>query len=92
VAHSLSAKKRIRQNEKRRFQNRVRRSRVKTQRRRFRDAVAAGDAEKAETELKNVFKIVDRVAAKGTIHKNAAARIKSRLQKRMNRLAAGKAK
>lgn len=90
MAHSLSSKKRARQNEKHRIRNRVRRSRVKTQRRRLHDALTAGDPEKAEAELKKTFKIVDQIAAKGTIHKNAAARIKSRLQKRMNKVSAGK--
>ncbi len=91
MAHSLSSKKRIRQNEKRRFRNRVRKSRLKRQRRHFREAVASGDAEQAETELRKVHKLADQVAAKGTIHKNAAARIKSRLQRRLNRLSAAKA-
>ncbi len=92
MAHSLSAKKRIRQNEKRRFRNRVRRSRVKTQRRRFSDAVREGDFDKAGTEFRKVAQIVDRVASTGTIHKNKAARIKSKLQKQLNELAGGKTK
>lgn len=92
MAHSLSAKKRIRQNEKRRFRNRVRRSRVKTQRRRFTEAVREGDADKAGAEFNKVARIVDRVACTGTIHKNKAARIKSKLQKQLNELAAGKSK
>ncbi len=84
MAHSLSAKKRIRQNAKRRFRNRVRKSRVKTQARRFREALSSGDVDKAETEFRNVAKLVDRVALKGTIHKNRANRMKSRLQKHLN--------
>jgi len=86
----LSSKKRIRQNEKHRSRNRVRKGRLKRQRRHFREAVVSGDAEQAETELRKVHKLVDQVAAKGTIHKNAAARIKSRLQRRLNRLGAAK--
>ncbi len=90
MAHSLSSKKRIRQNEKHRFRNRVRRSRVKTQRRKFREAAAAGDVGVAEGELRRAHKLIDQVAAKGTIHKKAASRIKSRMQRRLNRLAAAK--
>jgi small subunit ribosomal protein S20 len=91
VAHSLSSKKRIRQNEKRRVANRARKSRIKTQRRKFSEALTVGDLEKAGTELRQVFKLVDQVARKKTIHKNAANRIKSRLQKRLNRASASKA-
>ena len=90
MAHSLSSKKRIRQNEKRRFSNRVRRSRVKTQRRRFREAVSSGDLDVATTEMKKAAKLIDQIAAKGSLHKNAAARIKSRMHQRLNQLAAGK--
>lgn len=90
MAHSLSSKKRIRQNEKRRFRNRVRKSQVKTQRRKFREALAAGDTDVAQAELRKAHRLVDQVASNGTIHKNAAARIKSRLQRRLNRLEAGK--
>ncbi|MBN1341121.1 MAG: 30S ribosomal protein S20 [Phycisphaerae bacterium] len=90
MAHSLSSKKRIRQNEKRRFSNRVRRSQIKTQRRRFREAVTSGDLDAATTELKKTVKLVDRVSAKGALHKNAAARIKARMQLRLNELAAAK--
>lgn len=91
MAHSKSSKKRIRQNEKHRARNRVRKSRVKTQQRRFGEAAAAGDPDKAEVELRKVLKLVHQVAGKGTIHKNTAARMKSKLQRRMNRLAAAKA-
>jgi small subunit ribosomal protein S20 len=91
VAHSLSSKKRIRQNEKRRARNRIQKSRVKTQGRRFREAVASGDLAQAQAEFKKACKLIDQVAAKNTIHKNAAARTKSRLQRRLNRLQAAKA-
>jgi small subunit ribosomal protein S20 len=91
VAHSLSSKKRIRQTEKRRALNRVRKGQLKAQRRRVAEVLAGGDPAKAEAEVKRVFKLVDQVAAKGTIHKNAAARVKSRLQRRMNRLKTAKA-
>lgn len=88
MAHSLSAKKRIRQNVKRKIRNRNRAKAVKIQVRKVTDALKARDAGTAATELKAAVKLIDRVAAKGTIHKNAAARKKSRLQKKINALAA----
>jgi small subunit ribosomal protein S20 len=83
LAHSLSAKKRIRQNLKRRGQNRWRKRQVKEAERAFDEALRAGDTDKAAEQLKLVYKRLDQVAAKGTIHKNAAARRKSRLAKRL---------
>jgi small subunit ribosomal protein S20 len=88
VAHSLSAKKRIRQNVKRRIQNRARAKDVKLQVRKVVDALGERNAEKAATELRAAIKKIDQVAAKGTLHKNAAARKKSRLQRRLNALTA----
>jgi len=82
----LSAKKRIRQNVKSRERNRARKSRVKTQIRKLTDALGAQDAERAEVELRRTCRELDRVAAKGTLHKNTVARRKSRLQKRLNAL------
>lgn len=88
MAHSLSAKKRMRQNETRRVRNRARKSVVKTQTRRFTEAVAARDVETSETELRKACRLLDRIAAKGTMHKNTVARRKSSLQKRFNALKA----
>ena len=84
MAHSLSAKKRIRQNIKRRGRNRWRKRQVKVAVRDFDEALRAGDAAKAAEQLTVVYKRLDMVAAKGTIHKNAAARKKSRLTRRLN--------
>jgi small subunit ribosomal protein S20 len=86
VAHSLSAKKRMRQNEKNRALNNARKGQMKTQVRAFTDALAAGDKSKATETLRAAVKKVDQVAAKGTIHRNAASRRKSRLQKKLNAL------
>ena len=88
MANSLSAKKRIRQNAKQRTRNRLRKSQLKTQTKRFTDALAANSPEQAEAELRKTVKKLDQIAAKQTIHKNAAARRKSRLQKRLNALQA----
>lgn len=86
MAHSLSAKKRVRQNAKRNAINSSRKSQVKTQVKKVQAALIAGDAAKAETELKAAAKKIDKVAAKNTMHKNTAARMKSKLAKKVNAL------
>jgi small subunit ribosomal protein S20 len=89
VAHSLSAKKRIRQNIKRRARNRGRKQLVRDQTKSFLAALSAGDFKKAQEELRNLTSRLDKVAAKHTIHKNAAARKRSRLARRLNAAMAG---
>ena len=88
MAHSLSAKKRIRQNAKRRTMNRARKSQVKTQIKRFEAAVSQGDPAAASEEFRLVVKKLDKVASTSTMHKKTAARKKSRLAKRLNSLKA----
>lgn len=88
MPHSASAKKRNRQNLRDRERNRVVKSTLKTSIRKVLDAVSSGDAEAAKTQLRGAAKTADQAAAKGTIHKNRAARIKSRLSARV--LAASK--
>ncbi|OYP34942.1 30S ribosomal protein S20 [Rhodopirellula sp. MGV] len=87
MPNTASAKKRLRQNEKRRLHNRTLRSRMRTQLRKVREAVASGDGEKAQTEYRIAAKRLDQAAAKNLIHKNAAARGKSRLNKLVKTLA-----
>ena len=84
MAHSLSAKKRVRQNIKHRARNRARKEVIKDQVKTFLGALTSGDFTKAETELRKVTRRLDKVAAKNTIHKNTAARKRSRLTKRLN--------
>jgi len=84
VAHSLSAKKRIRQNAKRRMRNRTRLSAVKTQIKKFLEVSKSGDIETVETEMRTAQKKVDKLSATGVIHKNKASRQKSQLAKRRN--------
>ena len=91
MAHSLSAKKRVRQGEKRRARNRARKELIKNQLKSFGSALGGGDLTKAEGELRLVTRRLDKVAAKGTIHKNTAARKRSRLTKRLNAAKAAKA-
>ncbi len=74
-----SAKKRLRQSLERRTQNRAVKSSIKTQVRKVRAAVAAGDLTKAQEELSLAAKKLDRAGTKRMIHPNAAARTKSRL-------------
>ena len=86
MAHSLSAKKRIRQNIKRRAINRARKSQIKTQIKQFEAALSSGDVAKAAEQFRLVAKKLDTVASTSTMHKNTAARKKSRLAKRLNNL------
>ena len=77
--HTKSAAKRLRQSLERRDRNRAVRRSLRTQCRKVREAVAAGDAPKAESELRLAATKLDRAATRGTIHPNSAARTKSRL-------------
>ena len=90
MAHSISAKNRVRQNEKRRARNRWRKEQLKDQVKSFSTAITAGDFTKAEEELRKTTQKLDRIATKGTIHKNTAARKRSRLTKRLNAARAAK--
>ena len=78
-----SAKKRQRTSEERRIRNRAVKSAVKTQIKRVTSAIAAGNTAAVETEFRSAVKKLDQAAAKGVIHKNAAARGKSRLSARV---------
>jgi small subunit ribosomal protein S20 len=84
VAHSLSAKKRVRQNIKARARNRHRKEQIKDTVKAYTSALTTGALDKAVTALNDVARRLDKVAAKGTIHKNQAARKRSRLTKRLN--------
>jgi small subunit ribosomal protein S20 len=90
VVHSLSAKKRNRQNEKKRKINRARKSQVKTQIKHLETTIQSGDLETAAEQYKLVTKKLDKVASTSTMHKKTAARKKSRLAKRLNALKAKK--
>jgi small subunit ribosomal protein S20 len=86
VAHSISAKKRIRQNAKRRTSNRARKSQVKTLTKQFEAAIASGNVEAASEQFRTVSRKLDKTAATSTMHKRTAARKKSRLAKKLNAL------
>ena len=88
MAHSLSAKKRIRQTAKRRARNRARKETLKTQVKEFISAIAHTDVDKAKEVFRKTVQRLDKTAAKRTIHKNAASRKRSRLAKRLNAMIA----
>lgn len=88
MAHSLSAKKRVRQNTRKRTLNRSRKSQVKTQVKRFEAALGEGNLAAAQDQFKLVVKKLDKVASTPTMHKKTASRKKSRLAKKLNALKA----
>jgi len=79
MPHSLSAKKRLRQNEKHRLENRTVRSSVRTAIKSLRKSVEAGEFDQAKSEYGLVQKRLDQAVAKGVFHKNTASRYKARL-------------
>jgi small subunit ribosomal protein S20 len=82
MPNNRAAEKRMRQEQKRRLHNRSIKSLVKTQITKARQAIIA-DAD-AETAVRNAVSELDRAAKKGVIHRNNAARRKSRLMKQLN--------
>jgi small subunit ribosomal protein S20 len=88
VAHSLSAKKRVRQNAKRRATNRARRREVKTLVKRLETTLSEGHAKVAAEQLQLVVSKLDKVGSTSAMHKKTAARKKSRLTRRLNALKA----
>jgi len=89
VANSAQARKRARQAAGKRIHNASLRSRMRTSVKRVLRALNAGDAETAGAALKLAEPILDGAAGKGLIHKNKAARHKSRLNTRLKALRAG---
>ncbi len=81
VANIKSQKKRILTNEKARLRNKAVKSELRTAVRSFREALAAGDAEKAQAALAHASKKLDKAVSKGVIHKNQAANRKSAIAK-----------
>jgi small subunit ribosomal protein S20 len=79
MPNTASAKKRMRQDAVRRSRNRATKSNIRTQLRKVREAITAKDLEKSQTEYKLLVKKLDKAAARKVIHRNTAARTKSRL-------------
>lgn len=74
-----SSKKRVRQNQKRRMINRGSRSRLRTSIRDLRTVITGGPGEELNNQLASTVSVIDKAVQKGVLHKNAAARHKSRL-------------
>ena len=88
MANSKSAKKRIRVAERRRERNKPHRTRARTFVKKAEVAIAGGDAATSTEAVRAAISTLDSVASKGVIHKNNAARRKSRLMKKYNTLLA----
>ena len=79
-----SAEKRVRQNEKRRNINRSNRSKLRTAIKKLRTTITAGNNKDGQELLNPTVSLIDKAVNKGVLHKNAAARHKSRLTKHIN--------
>lgn len=88
MANSPQARKRARQSEKRRTHNASQRSMVRTYIKRVQSAIASGDYEAASSAYVEAKPVIDRMADRGIMHKNKAARHKSRLNSAVNALKA----
>ncbi len=88
MASHASALKAHRQSLKHREQNRRFRSQLRTAIKNIRASLAAKDVEKARGAFSKTVALIDRMAGKGIIHRNAAARYKSRIQIGINKLSA----
>ena len=83
MANHYSALKRARQTERRTQRNRANKSQVRSALRELREALAAGNREKAEQVFRNATSSLDKAIQKGVIHGNTASRYKSRLSARL---------
>jgi small subunit ribosomal protein S20 len=84
MANHFSALKRARQSEKRSNRNRINRSRLRSELRRVKEALAAGNKDAAATTYRETVTALDKAIQKGVLHENTAARYKSRLAARLN--------
>jgi small subunit ribosomal protein S20 len=91
MAHHQSAKKRIRQTERRTAVNRARVSRIRTFIKKVETAIASGDKAAAETALREAQPEIQRGVGRGMVHRNTAARKLSRLSARIKKLGASAA-
>jgi small subunit ribosomal protein S20 len=91
LANSKSAKKRIRVAQRRTERNKPLRTEARTFVKKAEVAIAAGDVAAAEAATREAISVLDRVADKDVIHKNNAARRKSRLMAKFHALAAASA-
>ena len=87
MANHKSAEKRVRQNVKRNAINRANRSKVRTQIKKLRTAIGQSDKAGSAELLNPTVSLIDKMVNKGIIHRNTAARYKSRLTKHVSELA-----
>jgi len=87
MAHTISARKRVRQSERRNARNSARVSRIRTYIRKVEEAIASGDKDAAQTAFKVAMPEFHRGVTKGVFHKNTVARKLSRLNKSIRALA-----
>lgn len=88
MANHVSALKRARQTETRSERNRANASRLRTSLRGLRTAIDSGDQKAAKEKLGGAISAIDKAIRKGTIHRNTAARYKSRLTARVTKMGA----
>lgn len=84
MAHTISALKRLRQSQKRAQRNRAVKSAVRTQIKKVLELIEAKKQEEVRKEFARAVKLLDKAVAKGVLHRNNAARRKSRLAARVN--------
>ena len=87
MANHKSAEKRIRQNAKRKEINRSNRSKLRTQIKKLRSAISGADKTQGGELLNPTVSLIDKAVNKGIIHRNTAARYKSRLTKHVAEIA-----
>ncbi len=84
MPHSASAKKRVRQNEKRRIYNKSLKSEIKTRSKTLAEAVEAKDVEKSKALFRVVVSKIDKARKNNILHRNKAARLESKLARLLN--------
>lgn len=87
MANTAQAKKRARQSEKRRQHNMSMRSQLRTSIKKIHSAIAANDKTSADAGYREAQPVIDKMVSKGIIHKNKAARHKSRLNAQLKKIA-----
>ncbi|MBI4613162.1 MAG: 30S ribosomal protein S20 [Planctomycetes bacterium] len=84
MPHSVSAKKRVRQNEKRRLRNKAKKTRLKTETKKHLQALEEKKFDAAAKQLDLLYKLYDKAAKTKVLHPNKAARLKSQCARKLN--------
>lgn len=84
MPHTRSAKKRVRQNDKRRLVNRAAKKAIKTQMKKLSELLASGPIDQVKAEYNVLAKKLDKAAARRIVHPNLAARVKSQFARHLN--------